>query len=61
MTGADYMSALAQLGLNQVTAARFLDVSIRTSHAYANGARIPRAVQLLFGIMIRYQIRPEDL
>ena len=42
MTGAQYMSALKSLELNQVSAAAFLQVSVRTSHGYANGCVNPR-------------------
>lgn len=61
MTAAQYSEAIETLGLNQVTAAAFLDISIRTSHGYANGANIPRAVQLLLQLMIKQNIKPEDI
>jgi hypothetical protein len=61
MIGAQYMQALEALELNQGTAADFLQVSLRTSHAYANGQRIPRAVQLLLKLMIDNGIKPETL
>jgi hypothetical protein len=61
MTGAQYMSALESLELNQVSAAAFLQISVRTSHGYANGQRIPRAVQLLLKLMIEHEIKPETL
>jgi hypothetical protein len=60
MTGAQYMSALEKLGLNQVSAASFLQIAVRTSHGYANGARIPRSVQLLLELMIKHKIKPES-
>jgi hypothetical protein len=52
MTGSQYSEAIAALGLNQVTAAHLLQITVRTSHTYANGGRIPRAVQLLLEIMM---------
>jgi hypothetical protein len=61
MTQTQYTQALETLELNQVTAAAFLQISVRTSHGYANGARIPRAVQLLLELMIRHKIAPDTL
>jgi len=49
------------LELNQVSAAAFLQISVRTSHGYANGQRIPCAVQLLLKLMIEHEIKPETL
>ncbi|MBR0801431.1 hypothetical protein JQ615_39405 [Bradyrhizobium jicamae] len=59
MTGSQYTEAIATLGLNQTTAAAFLHIALRTSHGYANGHRIPRAVQLLLQLMIEHKIKPE--
>jgi len=41
MNALQYRDLLKQLGLTQGKAAKLLGVSIRTSHAYANGATIP--------------------
>ncbi len=51
MTSAQYRAAIAALGLTQAGAAELLDISLRTSHGYANGEPIPRAVELLFRLM----------
>lgn len=61
MTGEQYAEAIEALGLNQITAAKFLNVVRRTSNGYANGQRIPRAVQLLLNLMIKYKIEPAQL
>lgn len=61
MTANQYRAAIERLGLSQVTAARFLGVSIRTSHKYANGDRIPVAIAKLLRLMIKLQLTPEDI
>jgi hypothetical protein len=61
MTATRYSEAIDALGLNQVTAATFLDISVRTSHGYANGAKIPRAVALLLELMLKHKIKPDTL
>jgi hypothetical protein len=61
MSASQYNQALEALELNQVTAAAFLQISVRTSHGYANGANIPRAVQLLLELMIKHKIKPDTL
>ena len=44
MTKEEYRAALVSLGLSQGGVAKWLDVSIRTSHGYANGEPIPGPV-----------------
>lgn len=44
MTTDQYRAALERLGLSQGEAAKFLGISIRSSHGYANGEPIPRTV-----------------
>ena len=61
MTGAQYMSALESLELNQVSAAAFLQVSVRTSHGYANGASIPEGTAKLLRLMVKLGLKPEDV
>lgn len=46
MTSAEYRAAIAALGLNQVTAAKWLYKSVRASHGYANGSFIPLDVEM---------------
>ncbi len=50
MTPAQYRAAIAALGLTQAGAAEFLGVSLRTSHGYANGQPIPKAIGLLLAL-----------
>jgi hypothetical protein len=61
MTAAQYKEAIEELGLNQQTAADFLQIGLRTSAGYANDREIPRAVQLLLELMIKHKVKPESL
>lgn len=47
MTPDQYRDTIAQLGLSQGHAAQLFRVAVRTSHAWANGSPIPRAVELV--------------
>lgn len=60
MTKEQYRKAIEAIGLNQVHAAEFLDVSDRTSRNYAaSGA--PDVVAMLLLIMIEYGISVDDV
>lgn len=62
MTTDQYRDAISRLGLSQVGAAHFLGVDPRTSRRWALGELpIPRAVELLFALMLREGIKPSDL
>jgi transcriptional regulator with XRE-family HTH domain len=61
MTPTQYRKAIEALGLTQKEAAIFLGVSIRTSHAYANGQQIPIMGVKLLRLMIRLKITPMDV
>ena len=61
MTDQQYRTALQRLGLTQERAANFLDISLRTSHGYANGAPVPEAIAKLLRLMIRLKLKPEDV
>ena len=62
MTGKQYGAAIARLGLSQRSAAKFLQVSERTSRYWIADARpVPHAVKLLLNLMIAKEIKPEDL
>jgi hypothetical protein len=61
MTGKTYRAALERLGLNQTSAADFLGVSVRTSNGYANAAPIPVATAKLLRLMIRLNLKPQDV
>lgn len=61
MTANQYRSVLDKLGLTQAGAAEFLGVSIRTSHGYANGEPIPEGYAKLLRLMVRLNLKPEDV
>jgi DNA-binding XRE family transcriptional regulator len=61
MTANQYNSALAALGLTQASAAKFLGVSIRTSHGYANGNPIPEGYAKLLRLMVKLGLKPADV
>ncbi len=61
MTPTQYRTALERLGLTQDSAAQFLDVSLRTSHGYANGSPIPEGTAKLLRLMIKHGIQPKDV
>ena len=62
MTGQQYGAAIAKLGSRQRGAAKFLQVSERTSRYWITDAcRVPHAVKLLLNLMIAKEIKPEDL
>lgn len=60
MTAAEYEAAIAALGLNKSQAAKFLDISPRTSNRYAAG-HVPAAVAMLLWLMVDIRIRPEKV
>lgn len=61
LTANQYRAALDKLGLTQAGAAEFLGVSIRTSHGYANGEPIPEGYAKLLRLMVRLNLKPEDV
>ena len=62
MSADEYRRAIERLGVGtQDKAADFLDVSLRTSHGYANGAPIPTHVAMLLRLMLKHGIKPEDV
>lgn len=61
MTPNQYRAALQRLGLSQAEAAEFLGLSVRTSHGYANGEPIPKTVELVLKLMLRFELKPEEL
>lgn len=61
MTPNQYRTALDTLGLSQGDAAEFLDISLRTSHGYANGDPIPEAIAKLLRLMVRLELKPKDV
>ena len=60
MTPEQYEKAIANLGLSQVGAARFLDIGERTSRRFvAHESVIPRQTEMLLNIMVKHGITPE--
>lgn len=61
MTGEQYKSAIARLGMTQDAAAEFLGVSLRTSNGYANGSPIPEGTAKLLRLMVTLNLKPEKV
>jgi hypothetical protein len=61
MTPNQYRAALDRLGLTQAGAAEFFGLSVRASHGYANGEPIPEAVAKLLRLMVRLNLKPDDV
>ncbi len=62
MTHIEYRAALAALGLSQVKAAHLLGVHERTSRGWALGEdRVPRAVELVLTLMLRFEVDPSEV
>lgn len=61
MTGDHYKAILQEFGLTQLEAGEWLDVSERTSQGYAGGRRIPLATVKLLQLMIRLNLKPDDV
>lgn len=61
MTPNQYRTALAALGLTQARAAEFFDISVRSSHGYANGEPIPEAIIKCLNLMLKYKVKPGDM
>lgn len=52
MTADQYRTAIAELGLSQVSAAKFLGVNARTSRRWVSGQQpVPRAVAILLTML----------
>lgn len=61
MTAKQYNAALERLSLTQAGAAELLGVSIRSSHGYANGAPIPEGYAKLLRLMVRLNLKADDV
>jgi len=62
MNPLEYRRSIEILGIGvQDKAAAFLDISLRTSHGYANGTQIPAAVAKLLRLMVKHGIKPDDV
>jgi len=61
MSDREYRAALDHWSVTQGTLAEALQISIRSSNSYANGAPIPFHVAVLIRLMRRYDLNPADL
>jgi len=62
MTPKQYIEAIARLGLTQVAAGEFLGVDPRQSRRWVAGdARVPESAAKLLRLMIRLNLKPEDV
>jgi hypothetical protein len=61
MTANQYRTAIERLGLSQGAAAKWLGISLRASHGYANGEPIPEPLAKLLRLCTRLQLKPEDV
>lgn len=62
MTPTQYKAAISRLGLSQQRAGKWLGISPRTSQGYALGeARIPEPLAKLLRLVIRLNLKPEDV
>jgi DNA-binding XRE family transcriptional regulator len=57
MGAAEFRAHVARLGLTQQQMADWLDISLRTSHSYANGsAAVPKAIAMLLRMITKTQV-----
>lgn len=61
MTAKQYRAALEALELSQGNAAKWLKISIRASHGYANGDPIPEPIAKLLRLCVQLNLKPEDV
>ena len=62
MTPTTFRVSIAKLGLSQEEAGRWLGLSARQGQRYATGeAKIPGPVAKLLQLMIRFNLRPDDV
>ena len=62
MNAKQYREAIAELGLNQVSAARFLHINPRTSRRLASGeSKVPYLISLVLRLMKVFDIKPHDV
>jgi len=61
MTATQFKNAIAQLGLSQEAAGEFMGRSPRQGQRWANGDAIPESVAKLLRLMIKHDLKPEDV
>jgi hypothetical protein len=60
MTGDQYDDLIAELGMTQRGAARFLGIGERSSRRFAAGNPIPPVIQILLRVMKAKGVTPEE-
>jgi hypothetical protein len=61
MRAREYQRAIEQIGLNQITAARFFCIDPRTSRRYAGGElRVPPLIAKVLNYMVKHNLTAED-
>lgn len=62
MSHEEYQRAIDQLGLTQVDAGHFFELTDRTSRNYSSGFRkVPKAIAIALRLMIRDEIDPDEI
>lgn len=61
MTTTQFRTAISSLGLSQEKAGLFMGRSARQGQRWANGEPIPESVAKLLRLMIRLDLKPEDV
>lgn len=61
MTPKQFRDAIAKVGLSQEAAGEFMGRSKRQGQRWANGDEIPESVAKLLRLMVRLDLKPEDV
>ena len=61
MTPTQYRAAIAKVGLSQEKAGEFMGRTGRQGQRWANGDPIPDSVAKLLRLMIKLELKPEDV
>ena len=61
MNSLGYKTALATLNMTHAHAAELFDVHLKTSRRWANGARVPREIEIVLQMMIHYRLSVHDV
>lgn len=61
MTPGQYRAAIGKLGLSQEACGDFMGRSARQGQRWANGDPIPESVAKLLRLMVRLDLKPDDV
>lgn len=61
MTPGQYRTAISKLGLSQEACGKFMGRSARQGQRWANGDPIPESVAKLLRLMVRLDLKPDDV